>query len=580
VTAITLKSRCVAARAVRREDRMFRTEARTSRSVAGRAALLLAAVLTAMAMAPAVGQAGVFAGGGITFPTTATVGDTGLPASIAITNNNTPANAADTNTVCNAGDPSPPCGTPEQGITLVPSCKQVAGGLCTAAGADPGVFAISPTASGRPGTACAGTTFATAVVEPTFGMVRFTPQPAPTHVTLPGANASCTIDFTFDVVKSPTADADPSTPGIQTEQQAANTQFSGILNNEARGTSIGTTIVPATPSIVTSAPANGVLGVDVLTDTATVLGRISPAAGATIDFRLYGPADTTCSGPPVFQSLGVPYPATGGPVSSAPFTPVDLGSYRWIASYSGDANNAAVAGKCNEATETTSVTRLLAPPKIGLTKVASPLSKLAPGGAFTFTATVSNPSATTPVTITKLIDDIYGNLSTRAGSSCGKLIGVTLAPGATSAPCSFTGSFTGKAGDAQTDVITVTGINAGRTVTATARATVTLTPPGGIAPLRLSRLPACVDTAFRVYVTGLHIQRVSYYLEGKLITTVTKHDSRGRFALTINGRGLSRSRAHHVLIVAQPVAHSGQPVRMLRRSFAVCAGFVVPQFTG
>ncbi len=46
---------------------------------------------------------------------------------------------------------------------------------------------------------------------------------------------------------------------------------------------------------------------------------------------------------------------------------------------------------------------------------------------------------------------MYGNIATLAGSSCGSLIGVVLAPGATSAPCSFTGPFTGKAGASQTD---------------------------------------------------------------------------------------------------------------------------------
>ncbi len=533
-----------------------------------------------LALVPSIAQAGVFAGGGITFPTTATVGDKGLPASIAMTNNNTPSNAGDTNTVCNGGDPSPPCGSPERGITLVPSCKQVAGGLCTAAGADPGVFSVSPTASGRVGTACGGMVFSAAVVDSAFGTVSFTPQPVPTHVTLPAAGASCVIDFTFDVVKAPTGDADPVTPGIQTEQQAANTQFSGILNNEARGTSLGTTIVRATPSIVTAAPGTAVLGAGTLTDTATVKGLVSPQPGATIDFRLYGDSDTNCTGAPIFQSLAVPYPPSGGPVTSAGYVPPGLGTYRWIASYSGDANNSPVAGTCNEATETTAVTHRLPPPKIGLTKVATPLSEIAPGGTFTFTATVSNPSTTTPVTITKLVDNIYGDLATRPGSTCGALIGVTLAPGAASAPCSFTGLFNGVAGDSQTDQITVTGVNAGTTVTAVATATVVLTPPGGVAPIRVSGFPPCADTPFRLTITGIHIQSVTYYLEGKRIVTVTKHDSRGRFYLTIRPAGLSRGKLHHLLIVAAPVRHSGQPLRSFRRTFAVCAGFVVPRFTG
>ena len=56
---------------------------------------------------------------------------------------------------------------------------------------------------------------------------------------------------------------------------------------------------------------------------------------------------------------------------------------------------------------------------------------------------MSNPSTTDPVKITSLVDNIYGDLATRPGSTCGALIGVTLAPGASSAPCTFTGPFTG-----------------------------------------------------------------------------------------------------------------------------------------
>ena len=79
----------------------------------------------------------------------------------------------------------------------------------------------------------------------------------------------------------------------------------------------------------------------------------------------------------------------------------------------------------------------------------TPLPLPAPGGTFTFTVVVTNPG-TEPVTITTLTDDIYGDLATRPGSTCTPLIGTTLAPGASSAPCSFTGDFTG-AGRRQPD---------------------------------------------------------------------------------------------------------------------------------
>lgn len=93
-----------------------------------------------------------------------------------------------------------------------------------------------------------------------------------------------------------------------------------------------------------------------MADLATVFGRVSPQPGATIDFRLYGPTDPTCAGAPLFQSLGVPYPVAGGPVTSPGYTPTVAGVYRWIATYSGDAKNASVSGVCSDASESVTVT--------------------------------------------------------------------------------------------------------------------------------------------------------------------------------------------------------------------------------
>jgi hypothetical protein len=106
-----------------------------------------------------------------------------------------------------------------------------------------------------------------------------------------------------------------------------------------------------TPSIITVASPGIAVG-GVLTDTAVMIGRVDPQPGATIDFRLYGPDDTTCAGPPLFQSVRVPYPVDGGPVTSAGFAPADAGTYRWRAVYSGDANNLPVSGECNDPSET------------------------------------------------------------------------------------------------------------------------------------------------------------------------------------------------------------------------------------
>ena len=126
------------------------------------------------------------------------------------------------------------------------------------------------------------------------------------------------------------------------------------------------------------------MGAGSLTDTATVAGRVAPQAGATLDFRLYGPNDATCSGTPIFKSLGVAYPVAGGPVTSAAFTPTLPGTYRWIASYSGDGGNPPISGACNDAGESVVVSQAI--PSIA-TNASSPIAVGA--GTLSDVATVS-----------------------------------------------------------------------------------------------------------------------------------------------------------------------------------------------
>jgi hypothetical protein len=315
---------------------------------------LVVVPVSIVSFAPGIATAGLGAGAAPSFPASVTIGDTGVAATIQIENDNTPPNTS--STVCNFGD-ALPCPAGDPGITLIPSCGQLgAFSECAPAGADPGVFQISPVAVGAAGSACAGMQFAVTLINPALGRLRFTPQPPGTHVVLPASGAVCRIGFTFDVLKVPVLDQDPATPGHQTVQVVDNTQHdAGSITASGRGTSNGTTVAQALPSIATTPTPTVTLGSGQLADTATVSGRILPLAGATIDFRLYGPNDATCTGAPAFESLGVPYPVAGGPVTSASFTPTSVGVYRWIATYSGDANNFAVAGLCSDVSETVTI---------------------------------------------------------------------------------------------------------------------------------------------------------------------------------------------------------------------------------
>ena len=58
----------------------------------------------------------------------------------------------------------------------------------------------------------------------------------------------------------------------------------------------------------------------------------------------------------------MPYPAGGGTVTSAAFAPSAAGTYRWTATYSGDANNMPVATACDAANSTTVVSPAVTAP--------------------------------------------------------------------------------------------------------------------------------------------------------------------------------------------------------------------------
>jgi hypothetical protein len=101
-----------------------------------------------------------------------------------------------------------------------------------------------------------------------------------------------------------------------------------------------------------------------------------------------------------------------------------------------------------------------------------------------------------------------------------------------------------------------------------------------VAPVVIQAPAACVATKFKVFVSGQNMASVIYYLDGKRIATVTKRDGLGHLSVTINPAKLSKGKLHHLTAVVTPVLHSGQPVRTVRRTFAVCAKPRLPRFTG
>jgi hypothetical protein len=131
--------------------------------------------------------------------------------------------------------------------------------------------------------------------------------------------------------------------------------YTGDANNTAIDSKCGdanesSVVNQAKPAISTSATTPGNIG-DSVKDTATLSGAsTNPAAGGSITFKLYSSlADCNAGTNAVFTDTK---PVSGnGNYTSGDFTPNAVGTYYWLASYSGDTNNAEVSGACGDTGE-------------------------------------------------------------------------------------------------------------------------------------------------------------------------------------------------------------------------------------
>jgi uncharacterized repeat protein (TIGR01451 family) len=153
--------------------------------------------------------------------------------------------------------------------------------------------------------------------------------------TIPGAN-SCTISVQ-----------------VTSALVSCYTNVSGSINSsQGGGNSASATVcvTAAQSTLTTQASASVPLG-GTINDMATISG-VNPTGSIT--FSLFGPNDATCSTPAVFTST---MQVNGnGNYPSAAFSPIAAGTYRWIANYSGDANNSPFISACNAANENVVVT--------------------------------------------------------------------------------------------------------------------------------------------------------------------------------------------------------------------------------
>lgn len=110
------------------------------------------------------------------------------------------------------------------------------------------------------------------------------------------------------------------------------------------------TVTRATPTIATVASKGGPIGT-LIHDTAQVSGGANPTG--TVTFLLFAPSNPGCvsteGSPGTVQTVTVPLGANGSATSAgSPYTTLEIGTYNWIARYSGDAMNKGVSTACNE----------------------------------------------------------------------------------------------------------------------------------------------------------------------------------------------------------------------------------------
>src|SRR2546421_654360 len=149
--------------------------------------------------------------------------------------------------------------------------------------------------------------------------------PAPTSATVSGAGNYDSGNFT--------------TAAVGSYRWIAH--YSGDANNNAVDTACNdanesSTVNKATPGLTTTASGPVTVGA-AIHDTAHLTGGFAPLGG-TVSFQVFAPGDTTC------QTALTPAPTSAtvsgaGNYDSGNFTTAAVGSYRWIAHYSGDANN-------------------------------------------------------------------------------------------------------------------------------------------------------------------------------------------------------------------------------------------------
>jgi hypothetical protein len=164
-----------------------------------------------------------------------------------------------------------------------------------------------------------------------------------------------------------------------------------------------------------------------ISDTATLTGASAGATGS-ITFKLY--SDSSCS--TLVTTLTNSNVNGPGNYSSGTYTPLAVGTYYWVASYSGDGNNVATASTCGDANESSVVGKKspgLSTSAAASVIVGSPISDTATltgatsdaGGTITFKLYSDSSCSTLVTTLTN--SSVNGNGNYGSGNYTPSAVG-------------------------------------------------------------------------------------------------------------------------------------------------------------
>jgi hypothetical protein len=160
----------------------------------------------------------------------------------------------------------------------------------------------------------------------------------------------------------------------------------------------GPSIPPPDALGISTTPSGSVPSGGTISDSATVTGGLSPTG--TVTFKLYGPAAPMCTGAPLASQTR---PLTGRTASTTNLTAGAAGTYNWVATYNGDANNGPVTSPCGSEKVVVTAQRLTGR-AYGLTATATllgvPILNLAPTPDTGHISTTSSSTTTTPCVAT------------------------------------------------------------------------------------------------------------------------------------------------------------------------------------